>query len=64
MMKKVIDVIVEIVMPLLSMAHGYWLEIEGSGKVGETVTLKVYFGEIDDNKVRYRCNYSYYKKHS
>lgn len=54
MMKKVIGILVGIVMPLLSVAHGYWLEIEGSGKIGDTVRVKVYFGEIDDNKVRHR----------
>lgn len=45
---------VGVMLPLLSMAHGYWLEIEGSGKVGEPMKVKVFFGEIDDNHVRHK----------
>lgn len=44
--------ILGVMLPLLSIAHGYWLEIEGSGKVGEPVTVRVCFGEIDDYNVR------------
>ncbi len=32
-------------LPMLSMAHGYWLETKGSGKVGEPVKILLVYGE-------------------
>lgn len=29
------------------MAHSYWLEVKGSGKANETVTVMLYFGEFE-----------------
>ena len=41
-------------LPLLTMAHGYWFEVKGSGKVNEPVKVQICFGEIDENGVRIR----------
>ncbi len=40
--------------PVLTFAHGYWLDISGNGKVGTAVTIHIFFGEIDSHGVRQR----------
>lgn len=35
--------------PLLSLAHGYWLEVKGNGQVGQAVTVRIFFGEYENN---------------
>lgn len=40
------------VCPVLAEAHGYWLEIKGSGKPGERVRIRIRYGEIDIYGVR------------
>jgi len=32
-------------LPFLSMAHGYWLETQGSGKIGSPVKILMFYGE-------------------
>lgn len=32
-------------MPFLTEAHGYWLEVKGSGKVGEPAKIQIFYGE-------------------
>lgn len=44
-MKKIVLTFLTIVLPLLTMAHGYWLETKGSGKVGEPVKVLLFYGE-------------------
>lgn len=39
---------------LTAKASAYWLEVSGSGKVNETVTIQVCYGSIDDFGVRQR----------
>lgn len=34
-----------ICLPFLSRAHGYWLETQGSGKIGEPVKILMFYGE-------------------
>ncbi|MGY0035224.1 hypothetical protein [Pedobacter sp. NJ-S-72] len=40
--------------PLISLAHGYWFDIKGSGKVNQPVKIQICFGEIDEYSVRHR----------
>jgi hypothetical protein len=40
--------------PLFSQASAYWMEIVGSGKVGEKFTVKFIYGNIDDFGIRHR----------
>ncbi len=47
-MKKTIASLLLIVLPLLTQAHSYWLELKGSGKVGEPITVQCYFGELEN----------------
>lgn len=37
-----------LLLPLLTQAHSYWLELKGSGKVGEPMTVQCYFGELEN----------------
>lgn len=38
---------------LVSYADGYWLELTGSGKVGDTVHIRIRYGGVDEQKNRY-----------
>ncbi len=38
-----------LLLPLLTQAHGYWLELVGNGKPGADVTVKIFFGEYENN---------------
>ena len=44
-MKNKLAVLALMLMPFFSMAHGYWLEVKGSGKVGEAAKIQIYYGE-------------------
>lgn len=44
-MKKLAILFITLMLPFLSMAHGYWLETKGSGKIGEPATVLLFFGE-------------------
>lgn len=35
-----------LLLPFTTIAHGYWFEIEGSHKLNEPVTVKLYFGDF------------------
>lgn len=37
-------------------ADGYWLELEGSGKKGDTLMIKIRYGGVNENKERYIKN--------
>ena len=39
---KTLAVLSLLCLPLLSMAHGYWLETKGSGKVGEVAQIYLF----------------------
>lgn len=47
-MKKITASLLLILLPLLTQAHSYWLELKGSGKVGEPLTVQCYFGELEN----------------
>lgn len=49
-MKKINLIIAIILLPMLSMAHGYWLEVVGSGKVNEAAKIQIFFGEFENQK--------------
>lgn len=49
-MKKTNLIIAIILLPILSMAHGYWLEVVGSGKVNEAAKIQIFFGEFENQK--------------
>ncbi|WP_229364588.1 nickel transport complex, NikM subunit,transmembrane [Fibrella aestuarina] len=38
-----------LLLPLLTNAHGYWMELSGSGKPSSEVIVKIYFGEYENN---------------
>jgi hypothetical protein len=44
-MKNKITVLALLLLPFLSEAHGYWLEVKGSGKVGEPAKIQIFYGE-------------------
>jgi hypothetical protein len=44
-MKNKIILFALLLMPFLSEAHGYWLEVKGSGKVGEPAKIQIFYGE-------------------
>lgn len=48
-MKKQIIFGLLLLFPCLVQAHGYWLELKGSGKKGQVVTMQVMFGEYENN---------------
>ena len=54
-MKKTIASLLFLFLPLLTQAHSYWLELKGSGKVGEPITVQCYFGELE-NGLREKAN--------
>jgi hypothetical protein len=43
-----------LLLPLIGQAHGYWFDIKGTGKAGDTVKIQICFGEIDEYSVRHR----------
>ncbi|RAJ73751.1 hypothetical protein CLV59_11292 [Chitinophaga dinghuensis] len=52
--KHIFWILLLLVTPVLTFAHGYWLDISGNGKVGAAVTIHIFFGEIDSHGVRQR----------
>ncbi|PLK43714.1 DUF4198 domain-containing protein [Emticicia sp. TH156] len=44
-MKIKLAVLAFILMPYVLQAHGYWLEVKGSGKPGEPARIQIYYGE-------------------
>ncbi len=34
-------------------ADGYWLECEGSGRVGDSLVIRIRYGGVNDDKIRY-----------
>lgn len=49
-MKKINLIIGIILLPMLSLAHGYWLEVQGSGKVNEPAKIQIFYGEFENQK--------------
>ncbi|MDZ7936334.1 MAG: hypothetical protein U5M51_15495 [Emticicia sp.] len=49
-MKKVSLIIVIVLLPILSIAHGYWLEVQGSGKVNEPAKIQIFYGEFENQR--------------
>lgn len=47
-MKNTLSTLLLLLLPLLTQAHSYWLELKGSGKVGEPMTAQLYFGELEN----------------
>ena len=41
-----------IAIPFYSQASAYWMDVKGSGKVNETVRIKVYYGNIGESGLR------------
>lgn len=44
-MKPLLKLIIAILLPFTTLGHGYWIELQGSHKVNEPVTIRLYFGE-------------------
>lgn len=53
-MKRLYIFLLFISLPFLSKASAYWMEIKGSGKIGEAVTVQLIYGNIDDAGIRHR----------
>lgn len=53
-MKQFYIFLLFIALPFFSKASAYWMEIKGSGKTGETVSVQLIYGNIDDFGVRHR----------
>lgn len=47
-MKYTLSTLFLFLFPLLTQAHSYWLELKGSGKVGEPLIVQCYFGELEN----------------
>lgn len=47
-MKSKVALLALMLMPFLTMAHGYWLEVKGSGKVGEAAKIQIFYGEYNN----------------
>jgi len=41
-----------IILPFVSRGSAYWMDVKGSGKVGEPVSVKIYYGNIDESGIR------------
>jgi len=52
--KILYSLLVLLTLPLLSRAHGYWMDIKGSGKIHQPVRIQICYGEIDEYSVRRR----------
>jgi uncharacterized GH25 family protein len=49
-MKKTFITIITFLLPLLSFAHGDWIEVSGNGKVGETAKVQLVFGAYENQE--------------
>ncbi len=49
-MKKLTLICITILLPYVAFSHGYWLETEGTGKVGEEVKVYLVYGEYASDK--------------
>lgn len=38
--------------PLLSRASAYWMDVKGPGRINEPVTVKIYYGNIEESGIR------------
>lgn len=52
--KILYSLFVLLLLPFLSSAHGYWMDIQGSGKINQPVHIQICYGEIDEYGVRHR----------
>jgi hypothetical protein len=56
MLKKIFYLLFFLLLSNLAYADGYWLELEGSRKKGDTVMIKIRYGGVNENKERYIKN--------
>jgi hypothetical protein len=49
-MKKLFFLLLLFGLPILSQAHGYWLEIQGNGKVDESAKIQIFYGEFENQR--------------
>lgn len=47
-MRQTFTALFFLLLPLLTEAHSYWLEIKGSGRVAEPLTVQCFFGELEN----------------
>ena len=40
------------ILPYVSMASAYWMDVKGSGKLNQPVFIKIYYGNIDESGIR------------
>lgn len=53
MIKKLVLLLLVTVCKLAVYADGYWLELKGSGKTGDTLSIRIRYGGVDDDSRRY-----------
>lgn len=51
--KKVFYLLFFLLLSNLAYADGYWLELEGSGKKGDPLMIKIRYGGVNEDKTRY-----------
>ena len=49
-MKKIIVLLVIVLFPILASAHGDWIEVKGTGKVGEPAKIQLFFGAYENQE--------------
>lgn len=55
-MNKIFYLLFFLLLSNFAYADGYWLELYGSGKSNETLTIKIRYGGVNDEKERYIKN--------
>jgi len=53
---QVLSILFFLLLSNLAYADGYWLELEGSGKKGDTLAIKIRYGGVNEAKERYIKN--------
>lgn len=52
-MRKIIGLVLLLLFRVSCYADGYWLELQGSGHVGDTLFIRIRYGGVDEQKNRY-----------
>lgn len=52
--KAIYLLLISVLFPFIANASAYWMEIKGSGKINQEVTIELIYGNIDDLGIRHR----------
>jgi hypothetical protein len=50
--KGIYLLLILMVLPFIGHAAAYWMDVKGSGKINQSVQIKIYYGSIDDSGLR------------